>query len=244
MVIAKVNLSGNINSRMARQLREVFSYIEHSKKIKALLLTMNSGGGEASSSEILMECVKKIKKIKPVFTMIEGLGASGAYWIASASTKIYAMNTSITGSIGVIALNPNVTELLQKLGVKMDVLKMGEYKDMLNPFTETNDVAKQKYSEILEFSYSVFKNSVAENRNISPENIEKIATGEIFSSDNALKLGLIDKIGSLEDPIKDLIDTYGLKKKIREYSPRRTIFERMVSSSMGVSLIDRFIGIQ
>ena len=76
---------------------------------------MNSGGGDAASSEILMNSISKIRKIKPVFAVIEGVGASGAYWIASACTKIYAMNTSITGSIGVIGINPNVKELLNKL---------------------------------------------------------------------------------------------------------------------------------
>ena len=126
MVIARVDLTGTLNSRLARQYRDVFSYVENSNKVKALILTLNSGGGDAASSEMLMESVKKIKRNKPVFTVIEGVGASGAYWIASASTKIYAMSTSITGSIGVIGINPNVKELLNKIGIKMDIVKMGK----------------------------------------------------------------------------------------------------------------------
>ena len=242
MVIARVDLSGSINSRMARQFGEIFSYIEQSKKVKAMMLVMNSGGGEASPSEILMEQVKKIKKKKPVFTVIEGLGASGAYWIASGSTKIYAMKTSITGSIGVIAINPNIREFLEKIRVRVDVVKMGEYKDMLNPFAESNIEGRKKYSEILEYSYSVFRNSVAENRNLSQETIENIATGEIFSSESALNLGLIDKIGTKEEALKELMETYGLPEKIKEFSPRRTVFERMLSSSISAGIIDRFIG--
>ena len=97
MVIARIDISGNINSRVVHQYQEVFSYIEKSKKVKGLILTVNSGGGDAASSEMLMNAVSKIRKIKPVFAVIEGVGASGAYWIASACTKIYAMNTSITG---------------------------------------------------------------------------------------------------------------------------------------------------
>ena len=242
MVIARVDLSGSINSRMARQFGEIFSYIEQSKKVKAMMLVMNSGGGEAAPSEILVERVKKITKKKPGFTIIEGIGASGAYWIASGSTKIYALKTSITGSIGVIAINPNVREFLEKIGVKVDIIKMGEYKDMLNPFAETNIEGRKKYSEILEYSYSVFRNSVAENRNLSQESIENIATGEIFSSESALNLGLIDKIGTKEEALKELMETYGLPAKIKEFSPRRTVFERMLSSSISAEIINRFIG--
>lgn len=243
MVIAKVDLSGTINARMARQFRDVFTYLENSRKIKALILTINSGGGDAPSSEMLMESVKKIRKGKPVFAVIEGLGVSGAYWIASASSKVYAMNTSITGSIGVIGINPNVRELMKKIGVEVDVVKMGEYKDMLNPFTELDPQGREKYREILEHSYSIFKSSVAENRKLEAENIEKVATGEIFSSLGALNLGLIDKIGNYEDALSDLVKSYGLGMKVREYSPRRTIFERMVSSSMASTFLEKFIRI-
>lgn len=243
MVIARVDLTGTLNSRIANQYRDVFSFIENSKKVKALILILNSGGGDAASSEILMESVKKIRKIKPVFSLIEGTGASGAYWIASASTKIYAMSTSITGSIGVIGINPNVKELLNKIGVRMDIVKMGEYKDMLNPFSEIDSAGREKYREILEYSYSVFKNSVAQNRGLSTEEIETVATGEIFSPSRALELRLIDKIGTYDDVLNDIIKSYGLKRKLRIFSPRKTFFERMVSTSLVSTLMERILNI-
>lgn len=239
MVIARIDLSGNINLRMARQYRDVLSYVENSRKIKGVILTVNSGGGDAASSEILMQSVLRLKKNKPVFAVIEGVGASGAYWIASASTKIYAMNTSITGSIGVIGMTPNVKGLLDKIGVRMDIVKMGEYKDMLSPFADMDPAGKEKYQEILEISYSFFKDSVAHNRNLPSESVEKIATGEIFSSIRALDLGLIDKIGTYEDALNDLVKSYGLSGKIRGYAPRRTLVERMVTSSIGTSILEK-----
>lgn len=241
MVIARVELAGNINTRLARQYRDVFAYVENSNKVKALILVLNSGGGDAASSEILMGSVKKVKSRKPVFSIIEGMGTSGAYWIASASTKIFAMNTSITGSIGVIGITPNIKEFLGKIGVRMDVTKMGEFKDMLSPFSETDEAGKAKYKGILEFSYSAFKKSVAENRNFSPDEIERIATGEIFSSMDALNLRLIDKIGTYDDALDDLIKTYGLSRKVRSYSPRRTMFERIINSSATMEVMDKFM---
>ena len=243
MVIARVDFSGTINSRVAHQFQEVFSYIEKSKKIKGLILTVNSGGGDAASSEMLMYAVNKIRKIKPVFAVIEGVGASGAYWVASACTKIYAMNTSITGSIGVIGMNLNVKELLNKIGVRMDIVKMGEYKDMLSPFSDSDMKGKEKYKGILEYSYSVFKSSVAQNRGLSAEDIDKVATGELFSPISALNLHLIDKIGNYDDAVKDLVMSFGLRGKVKVYAPKRAMLERIVNSSISTAILDIFLRI-
>ena len=243
MVIARVDFSGTINSRVAHQFQEVFSYIEKSKKIKGLILTVNSGGGDAASSEMLMYAVDKIRKIKPVFAVIEGVGASGAYWVASACTKIYAMNTSIIGSIGVIGITPNVKELLNKIGVRIDIVKMGEYKDMLSPFSDPEMNGKEKYKEILEYSYSVFKSSVAQNRGLPAEVVDKVATGELFSPISALNHHLIDKIGNYDDALKDLVMSYGLRGKIKAYAPRRAMLERIVNSSISTAILDRFLRI-
>ena len=243
MVISRVDFSGTINSRVAHQFQEVFSYIEKSKKIKGLILTVNSGGGDAASSEMLMYAVDKIRKIKPVFAVIEGVGASGAYWVASACTKIYAMNTSIIGSIGVIGITPNVKELLNKIGVRIDIVKMGEYKDMLSPFSDPEMNGKEKYKEILEYSYSVFKSSVAQNRGLPAEVVDKVATGELFSPISALNHHLIDKIGNYDDALKDLVMSYGLRGKIKAYAPRRAMLERIVNSSISTAILDRFLRI-
>ena len=243
MVISRVDFSGTINSRVAHQFQEVFSYIEKSKKVKGLILTVNSGGGDAASSEMLMYAVSKIRKIKPVFAVIEGVGASGAYWVASACTKIYAMNTSIIGSIGVIGINPNIKELLNKIGVRMDIVKMGEYKDMLSPFSDSDMNGKEKYKGILEYSYSVFKSSVAQNRGLSAKDVDKVATGELFSPISALNFHLIDKIGNHDDAMKDLIMSYNLRGKIKSYAPKRAMLERIVNSSISASILDRFLRI-
>ena len=153
------------------------------------------------------------------------------------------MNTSITGSIGVIGINPNVKELLNKIGVRMDIVKMGEYKDMLSPFSDTDTNGKEKYKEILEYSFSIFKSSVAQNRGLSAEGIDKVATGELFSPISALNLHLIDKLGNYDDAMNDLIMSFGLRGKVKLYAPRRPMIERIVNSSISTAILDRFLRI-
>lgn len=243
MVIARIDFSGTINSRTAKQFREIFSYIEGSNKVKAAILVINSGGGDAASSEILMNSLKKITAKKPVFAVIENIGASGAYWVASSASKIYALNTSVIGSIGVIGITPNLREFLNKIGIKMEVVKMGEYKDMLNPFTEPDAISREKYADILEYSYNSFKTSLALNRKLSAEDLDKVATGEIFSAGMGIKLGLIDKIGSVDDAIDDLMNTFKIKGKVRAFEPHRTFFERIFTSSVGQYFLEKLLQI-
>ena len=125
----------------------------------------------------------------------------------------------------------------------MDIVKIGEYKDMLSPFSDTDMNGKEKYKEILEYSYSVFKSSVAQNRGLSAEDVDKVATGELFSPLSALNLHLIDKIGNYDDALNDLTKSYGPGGKIRLYAPRRTLLERIMRSSISTGILDGFIRI-
>lgn len=243
MAIARIDFRGNITSRNARIYQDIFSYVENSNRIKAVLFVINSGGGDASASEILMSSVKKVRARKPIYSVVEGVGASGAYWMASASTKVYAMNTAVIGSIGVIGISPNVKELMEKIGVKVEVFKVGEYKDMLMPFKDISEDAKTRYMEVLEHSYTVFRESVGENRKISSEELEKVSTGEIFSSVKSLELGLIDKIGTYDDALNDVIKTYNLRPRVKSIGPHRSLFERMIGSSTVQTLFARFMGL-
>lgn len=243
MAIARIDLTGTINARMGRQLDEILSYAERARRIKAVMIVINSGGGDAAASEIIASAVKRIRRSKPVFAVIEGVGASGAYWVASAASRIYAMSTSIVGSIGVIGITPNVKDLLDKIGVRMNVMKVGQYKDMLSPFTEGDEEGRSKYMKILENSYDVFRGAVSENRNISGDDLNKITTGEIFSSKDSLSLGLIDKIGTFDDAVGDISRTYGISPKLRVIAPRRSFLERFLTSSSVTAILYRLFDI-
>lgn len=243
MTIAKIEFSGNINSRNSNQTLDLMEYAANSGRIKAVIIVINSGGGDATNSEKLAEGVKKLRTKKPVYAVLEGLGTSGAYWMASPANKIYSLSTTIVGSIGIIGINPNVEGLMEKLGIKVDIMKMGEYKDMITPFSEITDNARTKYMQILENSYAIFKNAVSENRKLSAENLELSSTGEIFSANKALELGLIDKIGSFDDALNDISKTYGVSPRTRALEPHRAFFEKMMMSNSVQSILFRILGL-
>lgn len=157
--------------------------------------------------------------------------------MVSATNKIYAMRTSIVGSIGVIGINPDVKGLLNKLGIKIEMMKVGQYKVMLTPFAPTSEEAKEKYMKILENSYAVLKNSVSDNRKLTAENLELSTNGEICTAIRAQEIDLIDKFSPFDEALEDIVKTYQLKPKLRLLEPHRFLFERMFMSNSFLELI-------
>lgn len=242
MFIAAVELSGRITRRAVKDYSPILDYVKGKTKVGGLLLVINSEGGDANSSEILYNKVKDISSKKPVYSVIEGMGASGAYWVATASDRIYAMETSLVGSIGVISLIPNVKKLLENIGVSVEVDKIGEFKDMASPFSEMSPESREKYKAILETTFQTFRNDVKENRKIGGENEKEVFNGQIFASSDALKYGLIDAIGDFPKAGEDLAKALSIGKKIKQFAPRRPFISRMISSEAVHGLISEFFG--
>lgn len=173
--------------------------------IKAILLDINSPGGEVTASDVIYHQIKKIKKEtgKPVIALIGSMGASGAYYVACAADKILAHPTSIIGSIGVLMHSINVEELAEKIGVKAVYLKSEKTpkKDILSPFRQMNEEEKAMLLGIINNVYNRFVKIVSDSRGKSVEEITKIADGGIYDADQALELGLIDAIGYQEDAL-------------------------------------------
>lgn len=173
--------------------------------IKAILLDINSPGGEVTASDVIYHQIKKIKKEtgKPVIALIGSMGASGAYYVACAADRILAHPTSIIGSIGVLMHSINVEELAEKIGVKAVYLKSEKTpkKDILSPFRQMNEEEKAMLLGIINNVYNRFVKIVSESRGKSAEEITKIADGGIYDADQALELGLIDAIGYQEDAL-------------------------------------------
>ncbi|WP_393971357.1 signal peptide peptidase SppA [Oxyplasma meridianum] len=238
MYVAKINFSGKISQRSLSDYGPILEFVERKRKISGVILTINSGGGDATSSQILFNKIRKIDTIKPVYAYINGVGASGAYWMACACRKIYSLETSIVGSIGVISMVPNVKGLLDRIGVRVDIDKIGRYKDMNSPFGESDKEASEKYHEILEEIFSVFRNSVKERRKFTDEEIGKIATGEVFAPRKAMELRLIDGIGDIEAALDDMSRSYDTGKKTRSFSPKRPFVSRVIGAGAFSSLRD------
>ncbi|MCL4334972.1 MAG: signal peptide peptidase SppA [Candidatus Thermoplasmatota archaeon] len=240
MYIAVIPIKGNINQRMQRSIVPIIRYASARKKVAGAILHINSGGGDAVSSELIYnECVELSRK-KPLYAYIEGIGASGAYWISMASQKIFAFNSSIVGSIGVISIMPNISNFLQKIGIRVDTIKMGMYKDSLSPFS-TDDHGKEIIENIIRESYDRFVELVSNKRNISMEDMKEIAQGQVFSVGESLRRKLIDASGTLKDVVDDIsLKTRGVKK-VRFMEPKVPVFQRLIqgiSSAMIGELSD------
>jgi protease-4 len=220
MILADDFSYGDTSSeRVARLISDA----DENDQIKAILLDINSGGGSAVGSDEISQAVRKAEK--PVVAVIREVGASGAYWVASASDKIYANRMSITGSIGVIAAYLEFARLLEDYNITYRQLTAGKYKGMGSPFTEMTEEEEQKFQDMVDKIYSYFIDAVAENRNMSREKVEEIATGEIIIGADALRMGLVDKLGTREDAIEYLEGELNITADLAEYKQKPGLYD-------------------
>src|SRR5579862_9610257 len=192
--IGVVDLEGVIldSNAVVQQLKK----FADDDSIKAIIIRVNSpGGGVAASEEIYRE-VKRIRdeKKKRIVASIETVGASGAYYVASATNKIYADNGSVVGSIGVIAEWVNYGDLLRWAKLKQEVLKVGEFKDTGDPTREMTPAEREYMQSLIDNMYGQFVDAVAEGRHEKADDIKSIADGRVWTGQEALGMHLIDQI--------------------------------------------------
>ena len=181
---------------------EALDRAERDPTIKAVILRINSPGGEVIASEKLARKVKEVAEKKPVIAYIETVGASGAYMAIAPATCIVAEKHSIVGSIGVRMDMIQYYELMRKLGVNVTVIKAGKYKDIGSPYRPLTPEEKEYLESIINEIYMDFVKWVAENRNMTVEETLKVADGKIYSGYGAKKVGLVDYIGTEEDAVE------------------------------------------
>jgi protease-4 len=185
------------------------STIEQLKKfvkddsVKAIVLRINSPGGGVAPSQEIYEEVKKARAKKPILSSLGALAASGGYYIACATQRVYANPGTITGSIGVIMPFMNVKDLVEKLGVKGMTVKSGAFKDMGSPLRDMTPGERELLQGVVDNVHLQFVNAVADGRNLDREDVLRIADGRIFTGEQAKGLGLVDVLGNLEDAISD-----------------------------------------
>jgi protease-4 len=197
-------------------------------KVKALLLSINSGGGGITASDMIYKALLDFKakdKNRKIVALFGDIAASGAYYIAMAADYIVAHPTSITGSIGVLMQTINIKGLGEKIGVKSVVIKSGRNKDILNPFEDLSEEQRNLLQSVIDELYERFVNVVSNGRHLSPEAIREIADGRIFTSSTALKLSLIDSIGYEKDAINKLTEMLGVTEvSVYRYEERISWF--------------------
>jgi protease-4 len=191
--VAKVKIAGTIteNDDLVEQLEK----IRKSPAVRGLILEINSPGGTTAGGEQLYDEVRRVAADKPVVAEITGLGASAAYMVAAGADHIVARKTSIVGSIGVLVEFPDVTGLMDKVGVKLEAIKSSPLKAEPSPFTPTTDDERAMVQRLISDSYDWFVGLVADRRGLPREQVLKLADGSIFTGRQALANKLVDAVG-------------------------------------------------
>ncbi|MDE3103639.1 MAG: signal peptide peptidase SppA [Acidobacteriota bacterium] len=202
--------------------------------VKAILLHINSpGGGAAASQEIYHEVLRvRTEKHKKIVASVESVGASGAYYIASACDRIYANEASVVGSIGVIMEWTNYGELLRWARLKSVIIHAGELKDAGDPTRELTPQEEAYFQSLVDNMYGQFVHDVAEGRHTSQDKIRPLATGQVWTGQQALGLGLIDRIGGYRVALMDTATDVGISGEpsiVRPSSPKRGLLSILTS---------------
>ena len=196
--------------------------------IKAIILHVNSPGGGVAASEEIYRAVKRIRddKKKRIVASIESVGASGAYYVASASNKIYADNGSIVGSIGVISEWVNYGDLLHWAKLKEIVMKAGEFKDTGNPTRDLTPAEQQYLQTLIDNMHVQFIQAVADGRKMKVEDVRSIANGKVWTGQQALSMKLIDQVADFQAAVYDTARSVNIKGEpvlVRPEKDRKTL---------------------
>lgn len=196
------NILGDEACIDARQMTHDLEELASDDDVKAVVLRINSGGGSAYASEQIWHAVSRLKAEKPVVVSMGGYAASGAYYISCASDAIYADPTTLTGSIGIFGMFPDVSQLLKdKLGLRFDAVKTNKFSDfgtLSRPFNAEERAYLESY---IDRGYALFRQRVADGRGMPVDSVEQIAQGHVWLATDAVDIGLVDKLGSLDDAV-------------------------------------------
>lgn len=198
--------------------------VEKDTTIKGIILRINSPGGSALASDIIYNSVKNLTK--PVYVSMGEIAASGGYYIASAGNKIYADNNTLTGSIGVVTMIPNVSDFVKKINVNYSTISKGNFNHIGNPVYKITSEEKEKIHLSSIKVYDEFVTKVALGRNLKKDEVFKIAEGKVWLGKDAVKIGLIDEIGGIEKAVSDMAKFL----KLRDYTVIESLREEKIES--------------
>ncbi|WP_332651067.1 signal peptide peptidase SppA [Lysinibacillus sp. 54212] len=216
--------------------------------VKAVVLSVNSPGGGVLESAEIHEKIVQIKEERgiPIYVSMGSMAASGGYYIAAPADKIFAQKETITGSIGVIMQSYNFEKLAEKVGIEFETIKSGAHKDMLGGTRATSEEELAMVQEMINEMYEDFVDIVETGRNMSEADVKKVADGRILGGTQALKAGLVDEIGKLDDTIAAIRADYDLEgAQLFEYSSMNdswgSLLGMKISSFVGPSAEERYV---
>ncbi|MFH0978718.1 MAG: signal peptide peptidase SppA [Candidatus Woesearchaeota archaeon] len=210
---------------------DIVAFINSAKEnpqIKALIFEINSPGGSGVASEEIANAIRSANKT--TVSYIREVGASGAYWIASSTDRIFASRVSLTGSIGVISSYLDFAGLLRDYNVTYDRLVSGKYKDMGSPYKPLTGEERQLFQKDLDSVHQYFVETVAKNRHLPVQSVQALATGQVYLGSTALDLGLIDEFGGREEAIHYLENKLNITAQVAEYSTKKGLLDVLLGA--------------
>lgn len=192
---------GSIETIGSDRFAEEFRELREDDSVKAIVLRVNSPGGSATASEVILREILLTKKVKPVIVSMGNVAASGGYWIAAGADHIFAEENTVTGSIGVFGLLSNIKEIANENGVTWDVVTTGEFADIGSNVRPKTEAELAIYQQSVNKTYRLFLRKVARYRNLPIDKVKEIAKGRVWSGKEAINIGLVDRLGGLESAI-------------------------------------------
>jgi len=204
-VISSISVQGlfGVGQSSVESLKAQLEQAEQDEKVKAIVLRVNSPGGEVTASDTIYAAVKRVSGSKPVVVFMDAMAASGGYYVACGATKVVASETTLTGSIGVIIDTINYTDLFEKVGLKSNTFVSGSFKDSLSGSRPMRDEERAYVQNLVLQMYDRFLDVVSEARKVPKETLRSgVADGRVVTGREALEAGLVDQIGYVEDAYK------------------------------------------
>ena len=220
-----------VGEKMIKDLQD----LREDDDVKAVVIRVNSPGGSAFASEQIWREVCLLKEKKPVVVSMGGMAASGGYYISCAANRIFAEPTTLTGSIGIFGMIPDVSELMtEKIGLKFDVVKTNEMSDigtMARPFNEAESAQMQK---MINRGYDLFTKRVADGRGMAQDSVKLIAEGRVWTGEQGLNIGLVDELGNLDDAVAHAAELAKVEKfRAVGYPAPDNPFEQLLNQTKG-----------
>ena len=215
--------------------------IADNDKIKAVVLRINSPGGSAYGSEQIWKAISVVKSKKPIVVSMGDYAASGGYYIACNTDRIFAQPTTLTGSIGIFGIFPNIGGLTDKLGIKFDNVKTNKYSDFGATYRPMNTEERAILQRYINNGYELFTKRCAEGRNMNIDSLKAIAEGRIYSGTDAMRLGLVDEMGGLEEAIAFAAKKADISDYTIKYYPSVKSWIEQISDIFSTSVEERIV---
>ncbi|MDR3328047.1 MAG: signal peptide peptidase SppA [Prevotellaceae bacterium] len=232
---------GSSSGMVSEKIAEALIKLSENDKIKAVVMRVNSPGGSAYGSEQIWNAAEVVRAKKPFVVSMGDYAASGGYYISCAADAIFAQPNTLTGSIGIFGMFPDMQGLYDKVGLASDMVKTNKFSDLGDTFRPMTAEEKALFQKTIERGYELFTTRCANGRKMSIDGIKAIAEGRVYSGTDALKLGLVDFLGNLDDAIKFAAEQAKISSYSLRYFPEQDDFMTQIMEAFSTSVANNIL---